>query len=95
MQKAEKKSKFNFDELKIGATSLDPAIRKKVFQEYFEMFEEFPSYLFENEHGADPRLSQTIEDIKKDPATTDKMQRGIATLLQRLPPVESDASSNR
>lgn len=85
MQKPAKKPKFNFDELRVGATSSDAARRKKVFLEYFEMFEEFPSYLFDNEYATDPRLLETIEDIKKDPETTDRMQRGIATLLQRLP----------
>ena len=85
MQKTEKKAKFNFEELKTGATSPDANVRKKVFEEYFDMFQEFPSYLFDNEYTIDPLLSETIEDIKKDPATTDRMQKGIATLLQRLP----------
>jgi len=85
VQKPAKKPKFNFEELKIAATSQSAAVRKKVFLEYFEMYEEFPSYLFDNEHAIDPRLSETIEDIKKDPTTTDRMLKGIATLLQRLP----------
>ena len=85
MQKPARKPKFNFEELKNAATSLNAELRKKVFQEYFEMFEEFPSYLFDNEHTIDPLLSATIDDIKNDPTTTDKMRRGIATLLQRLP----------
>ena len=85
MQKPAKKPKFNFEELKIAATSQSATVRKKVFLEYFEMLEEFPSYLFDNERTIDPRLLETIEDIKQDPATTDRMQKGIATLLQRLP----------
>ncbi len=85
MQKPAKKPKFNFEELKIAATGLDAGLRKKVFLEYFEMFEEFPSYLFDNEDTVDPRLSETIADIKKDPDTTQRMQKGIEILLQRLP----------
>jgi hypothetical protein len=85
VQKQEKKPKFSFQELKTAATSINAAARKQVFLDYFEMFEEFPSYLFDNEHRIDPLLSETIEDIKKDPATSDKMQRGIVALLQRLP----------
>jgi len=85
MQKAEKKPKFNFEELRVAATSLNRAIRKKVFQEYFEMFEEFPSYLFDNSSGVDARLSETIKDIEGDPETSKAMHKGLAVLMQRLP----------
>jgi len=79
------KSKFDFEELKAGAMSPDPRTRKDVFKEYFERFEEFPSYLFDNSERIDSRLSDTIEDLKNDPETTTIMQKGIATLMQRLP----------
>ncbi len=81
----EKVAKFNFEEMKTAATSKDPLVRKSVFSEYFERFGEFPSYLFDNENGLDEQLSQTIEDLKKDPETTDAMQKGIVILLGRLP----------
>ena len=83
-QKQEKKPKFNFDEMKIAGTSEDAATRKKAFEEYFEQFEEFPSYLFDNANGVDKRLSETIEDIKNDPDTPEKMRKGITLLVQRL-----------
>ncbi len=85
MNKREKKPKFNFEELKAAATSDDALARKKVFEEYFEQFEEFPSYLFDNSHSIDPRLQETINDLKKDPEISKSMQRGIALLMQRLP----------
>ncbi len=85
----EKVAKFNFEEMKAAATSNDPRIRKNVFLEYFERFGEFPSYLFDNENGIDTKLSQTIEDLQKDPAATDAMKKGIASLLNRLPSQES------
>ena len=84
-QKREKKSKFSFEELRVAATSLNAKIRKKVFQEYFEMFEEFPSYLFDNSGGIDARLSETIQDLTNDPETTEKMRKGITALMHRLP----------
>ena len=84
MKKAAKGPKFSFEELKIAATSLNASVRKKVFQEYFEMFEEFPSYLYDNSQGIDTRLSETIQDLKKDPETSEKMQKGLALLIQRL-----------
>lgn len=84
MQKREKKPKFSFEEMKAAATSANADIRKKVFQEYFEQFEELPSYLFDNENGIDPLLSQTIEDLKNDPETTENMRKGIALLVERL-----------
>lgn len=85
MQKTVKPPKFNFEDMKAAATSPDPAVRKKVFTEYFERFEEFPSYLFDSTHSIDPQLYQTIQDIQKDPATTKSMHKGIETLMQRLP----------
>jgi hypothetical protein len=91
MKAPQKKPRFSFDELKIAATSIDAQTRKKVFAEYFEMFEEFPSYLFDNEHGIDRRLYQTIQDLSNDPDTTKLMQKGIAALLARLPSLPASA----
>lgn len=85
MAEREKKPKFSFEELKAAATSLNAKVRKKVFEEYFERFEEFPSYLFDNENGIDERLYQTIRDLQSDPETTKNMQKGIEVLLNRLP----------
>ncbi len=85
MQKTTRPVKFNFEELKAAATSLNAKIRKKVFEEYFERFEEFPSYLFDNTNGIDSRLSETIQDLQSDPETSKTMLKGIATLMQRLP----------
>ena len=85
MQKPEKKPKFNFEELKAAATSVNAKIRKNVFVEYFERFEEFPSYLFDNTNGVDEKLAETIRDLQNDPETSKIMQKGIATLMQRLP----------
>ena len=81
----QKKPKFDFEELKAAATSLNATIRKKVFEEYFERFEEFPSYLFDNENGIDSRLQETIKDLQSDPETSKTMRKGIETLMQRLP----------
>ncbi len=85
MDKPQKKPKFDFEELKAAATSVNRQIRKKVFEEYFERFEEFPSYLFDNTNTIDARLSETIEDLANDPETSKAMHKGIATLMQRLP----------
>jgi len=85
MSKEPKPAKFNFEELKAGATSQDPRIRKNIFIEYFERFQEFPSYLFDNDNGVDARLSKTIQDIVDDPETPSAMQKGITVLLERLP----------
>jgi len=71
--------------MKAAATSTDSDVRKNVFIEYFERFGEFPSYLFDNENGIDDLLSQTIEDLQKDPAITIAMKKGIDLLLGRLP----------
>lgn len=85
MKDARKKTKFNFEELKTAATSENPETRKKTFEEYFEQFEEFPSYLFDNTESIDRRLSKTIEDIENDPDTSARMRKGIAQMLNRLP----------
>lgn len=85
IKREQQKSKFDFEELKAGAMSPDPRTRKDVFKEYFERFEEFPSYLFDNSEKIDSRLFDTIEDLKNDPETTTVMHKGIATLMQRLP----------
>jgi hypothetical protein len=85
MAKKEKLPKFSFADLKVGATSQNPAIRKKTFQAYFERFQEFPSYLFDNSNGIDSTLEQTIKDLEKDPDTTEAMQKGLALLLKRVP----------
>ena len=87
VKKAPKQTKFNFEELKIAATSQNAATRKKIFKEYFERFEEFPSYLFDNSEKIDSLLYETIQDLTKDPETTTIMQKGIATLMMRLPSV--------
>lgn len=80
-----KKQKFSFAELKAAATSANPSIRKKVFEEYFEMFGEFPSYLFDNTEKIDSLLAQTIADIQNDPNAHDSVKKGITLLLHRLP----------
>lgn len=85
MANGEKKPKFNFEELKEAATSANAQTRKRVFEEYFEQFEEFPSYLFDNTNGVDNRLSETIRDLQNDPETSKTMHKGIAALMQRLP----------
>ncbi|MDO8522335.1 MAG: hypothetical protein Q7S08_03550 [bacterium] len=85
MKDSHKKTKFNFEELKTAATSENSVVRKKVFQEYFEQFEEFPSYLFDNTDGIDKKLSETIADIENDPDTSARMHKGIVQMLNRLP----------
>jgi len=82
-----KQPKFDFEKMKLAATSKDPETRKEMFKEYFERFEEFPSYLFDNKEKINDLLLQTIQDIKKDPETPEKMHKGIALLLERLPGV--------
>lgn len=85
MKSPQKKPRFSFDELKTAATSPDAETRKKVFVEYYEMFEEFPSYLFDNEREIDSTLLQTMKDLTGDPETTKEMHKGIEALLARLP----------
>lgn len=84
MAETQKKPKFNFEELKAAATSFNAKIRKKVFEEYFERFEEFPSYLFDNSNGIDTKLAETIRDIENDPETSKNMRKGLAALMMRL-----------
>ena len=64
---------------------MNAKLRKSVFVEYFERFEEFPSYLFDNENGTDSRLQETINDLQNDPEISKTMRKGIETLMQRLP----------
>ena len=82
---APKREKFDYETMKAAAGSDDPAVRKQAFIEYFERFEEFPSYLFDNEPKIDDRLLQTIQDLLKDPETTKAMHKGISALMERLP----------
>ena len=89
MQKTQKPEKFNFEKLKAEATSGDAAIRKRTFKEYFERFEEFPSYLFDNSQKIDSLLYETIQDLMNDSETTKAMQKGIAILMARLPAVST------
>jgi len=82
---APKRSKFDYEAMKEGATSDDPATRKAMFIEYFERFQEFPSYLFDNEREIDSRLSDTMQDILQDPETPPALRSGVEALLGRLP----------
>ena len=88
MQRDPKKSRFNFEELKEGATSTDRERRKNIFIEYFERFQEFPSYFFDNERGVDARLSETIKDLSADPEVDESMRKGIKALMARLPSLD-------
>ncbi len=81
-----KKGKFDYEVMKEAATHKSPAVRKQAFIEYFERFGEFPSYLFENESKIDERLLETMQDLLKDPETSNEMQKGIETLMARLSP---------
>jgi hypothetical protein len=87
MEPAKKKrmAKFDFEKMKSEATSEDPVVRKAAFIEYFERFAEFPSYLFDNEAKIDKHLSETIQELRKDPDTSKPMLIGIEALLDRLP----------
>ena len=89
--KETKPAKFNFEEMKAGATSPNPALRKKTFQEYFERFEEFPSYLFDSGETVDSRLQQTIQELSSDPTTPKTMQKAIQSLIERLPSLKNAA----
>lgn len=80
-----RQKKFNYEEMKRAATDPDAVVRKKVFIEYFERFEEFPSYLFDNESHIDPLLRETVDDIQRDPETPRLMREGVEALLRRLP----------
>jgi oligoendopeptidase F len=84
-KEVQKFEKYNFEKMKAAATSPDPEVRKQVFKEYFERFEEFPSFLFDNEKKIDASLLQTIQDLTNDPETPKGMRDGLALLLHRLP----------
>lgn len=85
MDKPVKKQRFDFVVMKAGATSDNSKTRKKAFEQYFEQFGEFPSYLFDNEHEIDQRLAETIEQLKSDPATPSNMRKAIELMIERLP----------
>ena len=80
-----KTERFSFDKLKTDATSADKVVRKNIFIEYYERFEEFPSYLFDNQDRMDPKLFETMQDLTNDPDTSEAMHKGIAALMERLP----------
>ncbi len=80
-----KKAKFDFEKMKAAATSDDPAVRKGEFIEYFERFNEFPSFLFDNEHTIDPRLAATMQDLAADLHSSKELVAGVKALLGRLP----------
>lgn len=80
-----KQAKFDFDTMKAAATHKDPAVRKRAFVDYFGRFEEFPSYLFDNEEKMDDRLLETMRDLLKDPETSEAMLNGVEALMRRLP----------
>ena len=82
--KQPKQEKFDFEKMKSAATSPDPVVRKQIFVEYFTRFQEFPSYLFDNEPRIDERLFETIHDLRADPDTPKEMLRGIEILIDRL-----------
>ena len=83
--KKKRMAKFDFEKMKSEATSENPDTRKAAFIEYFERFAEFPSYLFDNESRIDKHLSDTIQELRKDPQTSKTMLTGIEALLDRLP----------
>ena len=83
--KEPRREKFDFEIMKASAAHKDPAVRKQAFIEYFERFAEFPSYLFDNEREIDQNLYQTMQDLLKDPVTSQEMHKGIEALLARLP----------
>lgn len=80
-----KKEKFNFEKMKAGALSDDPTVRKAEFIEYFERFNEFPSFLFDNEKGIDPRLAATMRDLSEDAQASKELLDGLKALTFRLP----------
>jgi len=83
--KKQRRVKFDYEAMKKVATSDDPKVRKAAFVEYFGLFEEFPSYLFDNERSLDERLARTIQDLLADPETSKAMRLGLEALLRRLP----------
>lgn len=84
-QTSEKKDKFDFEKMKTASTHEDPVIRKAAFIDYFERFQEFPSFLFDNEQATDPRLTVTIRDLSADESSSKALLDGIASLVRRLP----------
>lgn len=92
---AAKKEKFDFQKMKIAATSDDPAVRKAEFIRYFERFGEFPSFLFDNEQSLDPRLAATMSDLSVDTDSSKTLLDGVSALLGRLPSVAEDDIPNR
>lgn len=83
-QEKKKRQRFDFAEMKLGATNADARVRKTTFLAYFEQFKEFPSYLFDNEHGIDAMLRQTIDDMLADPALSKETRAGVESLVMRL-----------
>lgn len=71
--------------MKAAASSNDRAHRKQAFIEYFERFNEFPSYLFDNTAKIDDRLLETMQDLMKDTEISKDMLKGIDALMERLP----------
>jgi RNA-splicing ligase RtcB len=80
-----KRAKYDYEAMKAEAASTDPAVRKQAFVEYFERFNEYPSYLFDNERKIDASLYQTMQDLLNDSETTQEMRMGVDALLRRLP----------
>jgi len=80
-----KKEKYNFEKMKAASTSDDPAVRKAAFIEYFERFNEFPSFLFDNEQKIDERLAITMRDISSDTDSSKALLDGVTALLDRVP----------
>jgi len=83
--KGPKAERYNFERMKAAATSTDPAVRKAMFLEYFERFNEFPSFLFDNERAIDPMLDATVRELLADPETSKPIRLGLEQLLRRLP----------
>ncbi len=88
-EKKPKREKFDFEMMKAAAMDKEPSVRKQAFIEYYERFEEFPSFLFDNASGIDALLRRTIDDLIEDPATTKEVRKGVDALLQRLGTAEA------
>jgi hypothetical protein len=82
--KGKKREKFDYEKMKAAALNDDRAIRKEAFIEYYERFQEFPSYLFDNEGEIDERFRTTIKDIELDSTTERPVLQGIVALRLRL-----------
>ena len=80
-----KRGKFDFEIMKAAATHDDIVVRKQAFIEYYERFQEFPSYLFDNEVKIDAKLYATVQALLQDVATSPEMVKDISALLHRLP----------